>query len=70
MNEVIVLESEAVQSDGFLSTIRYEVAENLIKSYLRKIGKSVDEYESTEEVIRDFLKYCSSLNLEEIEYER
>ena len=32
-----------------------------IKSYLRKTNKSVDEYESTEEVIKDFLSYCMDL---------
>ena len=47
MNEILVLKE----------------ADSYIQSFLRKDGKSVDEYNSTEEVIRDFLDYCSSLEL-------
>ena len=38
--------------------------DGFVGSYLRKTGKSVDEYESTEEVIRDFLSYCNKIILE------
>ena len=39
-------------------------ADNFVKSYLRKTGKSVTDYGSTEEVINDFLNYCQMMELE------
>lgn len=48
MNKILVLK----EADGH------------IKSFLRREGKCVNEYDSTEEVIRDFLDYYSKLTLE------
>lgn len=38
-------------------------AYKLIKGFLRKKGKSVREYLSTEEVLNDFLEYCYEAKL-------
>jgi hypothetical protein len=38
-------------------------ANYFIRSFLRKVNKSVDEYGSTEEVIRDFLRYCKDVKI-------
>jgi len=36
----------------------------LIESFLKETNKAVGEYESTEEIIKDFLRYCNNITLD------
>lgn len=80
MNEILVLERIADPDDGMFSCYTGTINGNgirslatfgdkrrayrLIKAYLRKTGKSVNEYQSTEEVLKDFLEYCRNTEIE------
>jgi len=44
-------------------------AENFVHSFLRRTNKSVSDYDSTEEVITDFLNYCQQVLLEDVKHE-
>ena len=44
-------------------------ADRFVHSFLRKVNKSVTEYESIEEVIKEFLTFCRETNDEGEEYD-
>lgn len=80
MNEILILERNGDPDDGMFSCYTGTIgghaeknistfweggrADNFIMSFLRKHGKSVTEYKSTEEVIRAFIDYAVHLELE------
>lgn len=80
MNEVLVLERIADPDDGMFSCYTGTINGNgvksiatfwegrrldgLIKAFLRKTGKAINEYKSTEEVLNSFIEYCTNIMLE------
>ncbi len=82
MNEILVLERKGDPDDdmvqcftGVINANHVRIvatcgeqrrAEDFILQYLRKTGKAIEDYKSTEEVLRSFLEYCRTITLEPV----
>lgn len=80
VNEILVLERIADPDDGMFSCYTGTINGNRVKSlatfgdtrrahrfiggFLRKTGKPIHKYKSTEEVLNSFLEYCCTAVLE------
>lgn len=80
MNEIVIVKRNNDPDDGMFSADTGTVngfdkrtiavfgeqrrVSNYIKSFLRKTGKSIRDYTSTEEVIIEFLDYLENINFE------